>query len=166
MVMIPNPGKDHLLIQGCRPITLSNIVNKLAEKLVAKHLQNTQYLFHHLQYGSRGGRSALDAMMILMSEAERARNKGQHVTILGEDIVSAFNNVRTKECVVQIAKVDTDIAVYVERFLTRRTFTMQWDGRDREQVSIDQRFPQGSPLSPVLWLIYLLPVLKRTQGRF
>ena len=111
MVMIPEPVKDHSLVQGWRLITLSNTVNKLAEKLVAKQLQNIEYLFHDLQYGSRVGHSVVDALMILMSEAEWARNNGQHVTILGEDIVSAFNNVRTRECVERIAEVDTDIAV-------------------------------------------------------
>ena len=73
MVMIPKLGKHHSLVHGWRLITLANIVNKLAEKLVAQQFQNIEYLLHDLQYSSRTGRSAIDAMMILLSEAERAR---------------------------------------------------------------------------------------------
>ena len=36
IIMIPQPGKDRMLVKSWRPITLSNTIGKLAEKLVAE----------------------------------------------------------------------------------------------------------------------------------
>ena len=39
IIMIPKPGKDHARVKSWRPITLSNTIGKLAEKLVAEEVQ-------------------------------------------------------------------------------------------------------------------------------
>ena len=95
-----------------------------------------------------------------------ASKQGHHVTLLGEDIVSAFNNVRTKECVELIEAADPTLADYVRRFLASRKITIWWYNCDRGPVQMDQGCPQGSPLSPVLWLINLARTLKKTQQWF
>ena len=40
IIMIPKPGKDGALVKSWRPITLSNTIDKLAEKLVAEEVQS------------------------------------------------------------------------------------------------------------------------------
>lgn len=72
MVMIPKPKTDHSSTKRWQPIVLANTCSKLVEKCVAKLLQGLTALLHELQYGSRMGRSAVDALMILVSKAETA----------------------------------------------------------------------------------------------
>ena len=83
-------------LKGWRPIVLSNTVGKLAEKIVVDKLQTLTEGFHPLQYGSQKGRSAIDVMMLTISKAERGIKQRHQVTLLGEDVTSAFNNLRSE----------------------------------------------------------------------
>ena len=59
-------------------MVLSNTVGKLAEKcIVSGPLQNYTTLFHNRQYGSRKGRSAINAMMLTVPHAEQAIREGK-----------------------------------------------------------------------------------------
>lgn len=163
MVMIPKPGKDHSKVKGWRPIVLANTVGKLGEKLIADELQSQLQLFHNLQYGSRKGRSAIDSMMLTVSHAERAIKEGKKATLLGKDIVSTFNNVRKPRLMQLLRQGDTPkhLISYIQHFLTTRTFQLGWDGLTRGEAKMDEGTPQGSPLSPVIWLIYIAGTLSK-----
>jgi len=135
------------------------------DKLIAKELQAKTHLFHNLQYGPLVGRSAIDAMMLTLSTAEREIARGNRVTLLGKDIVSAFNNIRS-ETLLEILvanNVREETIEYIRRFLAPRSFNIGWDMkiRGRGRGHMHQGAPQGSPLSPVLWLIYIANTLKR-----
>ena len=86
MVMIPKTNKDHTLVKGWHPIALSNTVGKLVEKVVVDSLQSQNSLFLQLQYDSRKGGSAIDAIILTTSEAEQASWEGKQATLLGKDI--------------------------------------------------------------------------------
>lgn len=73
---------------------VANKFGKLGEMVVANMLQRQTHLFHNLQYGSRIQRSATDMRMIIASTAQKEIKKG-NVTLLGKDVVSVFNNIRT-----------------------------------------------------------------------
>ncbi|KAF8416605.1 hypothetical protein EV426DRAFT_685764 [Tirmania nivea] len=88
---------DHSKVKGWPPIVLANTVGKLGEKLIADELQSHLQLFHNLQYGLRKGRLAIDTMMLTLSHAERAIKQGKKATLLGKDIISAFNNGKMDE---------------------------------------------------------------------
>ena len=68
VVMIPKTGKDHSQAKGWRPIVLINCLLKLMDKVVANELQNLP-VFHHGQYGSRKGKSAMDMVIQATTEA-------------------------------------------------------------------------------------------------
>ena len=94
-------------------------------------------------------------------------NPAGRTTFPGKDIVSAFNMLK-KEGVIaglQHSHAPTRIISYVESFLAPRTFPVQWDGIVRGQATMHRGSPQGSPLSPVIWLIYITKLLKRAEER-
>jgi len=169
MVMIPKPGKDHTRVKGWRPIVLAQCVGKLGEKVIAQKLQEETRLFHHLQYGSRTGRSAIDALMLTKQLAEesilRPDQRLNHATSLGKDIVSAYNNANKSEILRAIAKHLPHLRDYVDRFLGERTFEIQWDNEFRGMARTNRWTPQGSPLSPVLWCISMAAPLARADRR-
>jgi len=165
MVMIPKPGKDHSSIQGWRPIVLSNTCSKLGEKVVADRLQRAHEGFHPLQYGSRRGRSATDAMALIISHTLRETRKGAKASLLGKDIVSAFNHLRHQPTLNKIRSCSPDNLAFVEQFLTPHHLQISWDGAPRGGAYMSEGTPQGSPLSPVLWLLFLADTLKRGDQR-
>ena len=73
---IPKPGKDHTQLKAWRPITLSNCIGKLGEKVVAEELQKANLLHRH-QFGSVKGRSAIDAVFREVTRVQQClSNKG------------------------------------------------------------------------------------------
>jgi len=166
MVMIPKPGKDRTRVKGWRPIVLANTAGKLTEKVVANGLQRQTTLFDDAQYGSRVNRSATSAMVIAVSTACKEIAKGNQVSLLGKDIVSAFNNVRATK----LLKILTEHnlikeAAFCKEYLLPRPFQILWDSETQGSASMDDGTVQGSPLSPVIWLIYIASTLKKADRR-
>ena len=62
--MISKPGKYRTLVKNWRPITLSNTIDKLAEKLVAEEVQGHEELWHKAAFAGRKGRVAMDSVML------------------------------------------------------------------------------------------------------
>jgi len=166
MAMVPKPGKPLHLVKSWRPIVLMNTVGKPNQKVMADRLQVHNGLFHNLQYGSSKHRLAIDSMMITVGKVERARAEGKRATLLGKDVVSAFNRVRADRLcgILERAGLHWE-AEYCRNFLGPRTFTISWDGSFMGTAHMDEGSPEGSPLSPVLWLIYIAETLRNAQGR-
>ena len=70
VVMIPKPGKDHQQAKAWRPINLINCIGKIGEKVVANRLQEAG-LLHDLQFGSVKERSSIDAIVRVVTRAQR-----------------------------------------------------------------------------------------------
>ena len=89
------------------------------------------------------------------NKTEEALGEGKHVTLLGKDIVSAFNQVRRTKLLQTLRSQSTPshLTRYVKDFLQPKTCQIGWDGQKRGTVTMGDGAPQGSPLSPVLWLI-------------
>ena len=102
--------------------------------------------------------------MILKPMVGKERDKQNQVTLLGKDITSAFNNLRRQPlCELLLDAGLTQEAEYCTRFLEPRTFQICWDRAARGKGSMTYGTPQGSPLSPVLWVLYFGRTLKRVD---
>jgi len=104
-------------------------------------------------------------MMLSVSRAEGALRNGQRATLLCKDIVLAFNNTGGQGVQEELdrAGCGTRIKKFVEHFLKPRTFQIGWDGLSRGSARMDEGTPQGSPISPVLLLIYIGSTVRRAQ---
>jgi len=142
--MIPKPGKDLALVKCWCPLAPANTVWKLSDKVIANYLQQL-YLFHDLQYGFRPGRSAIDLLMLIVSTAKVEMAKGAKVTLLGRDIISAFNNLRSGPLLHSLTQhyIHPPYGTYVSNFLRTRTFNIGWDGSMRGHDHMNQGVPQG-----------------------
>ena len=168
MIMVPKPAQDHSEVKGWRPIVLANTTGKLADKLVANQLQKINPLFHTLQYGSRQHRNATDCNLLAISLASKVRNSSGRASLLGKDVVSLFNNLQprqTLQAINQHSSKSPHLHSYISRFLSPRHFPVAWDGVVRGHADMTIGTPQGSPLSPVLWLTFIATILKRADHR-
>ena len=164
VVMIPKPGKDHREARVWRPINFFNCVGKLAEKVVANDLQQIAGLFHKYQFGCRRGRSTIEALFRAVVRSQRCLAKGGGVVWVMEDVQGGFQNVQWEVVRDRIKGTAAEGWLgWLKTFFRKREFTIEWDGKKRGQGRTNVGAPQGSPLSPVLFLIYMAPILEEME---
>ena len=54
---------------------------------------------------------------------------------------------------------------WLERFMSSREFEVAWNGGVRGRGVAANGVPQGSPLSPVLFLVFMAPILEEMERR-
>jgi len=159
MVMIVKPGQDHAKVKGWRPIVLLNMVGKLADKVIAQRLGERGELFHERPFAGRRGRGAIDSVMLM---DELRREIGGEV--YGRDIKSAFNFLDS-EVVREVLAEYGDLWEYVDHFLRPREFEVGVDGRKIGKGTMVGGTPQGSPLSPALFTIYMSAMVWKAEKK-
>ena len=166
VVFIPKPGKDHTQLKAWSPITLINCICKLGEKVVAEELQQANFLHRH-RFGSVKGRSAIDAAFRRVTRVQRClSNKGSAGWRLW-DVKGVFQNVRKQEVLEKIdkSKHGNQWKGWVKNFFREREFSMEWDGVTKGRGRTNVGVPQGSPLSPVIFLIFMAPILEEMEAK-
>ena len=51
----------------------------------------------------------------------------------------------------------------VKGFFRARKFKLEWDRKTRGRGKTNLRAPQGSPLSPIIFLIWMAPIIKKME---
>ena len=61
--------------------------------------------------------------------------------------------------------VNKNLVGWTERFMRDRRVIMSVDGQDSEPISVTTGLPQGSPISPVLFAIYIAEIHGAVKGQ-
>ncbi|HKT21438.1 MAG TPA: reverse transcriptase family protein, partial [Nitrososphaerales archaeon] len=171
-VIIPKPGKpDYSTPKAYRPIALLNCLGKILEKLMAQRLAyyaERFALLHKDQIGGRPQRSAIDAALALSHRIDDAKNRKEHTSALFMDVRGAFDNVSRSRLVSTMKEMGLPPPVikWTNHFLTDRLTALAFDGRQEALSPVTTGIPQGSPTSPILFLIYLQPLFDKLTRRF
>jgi len=154
VVMIPKPEKDHIKTKGWRPINLINCIGKLGEKMVADKLQELGLLYRY-QFGSVKGRSATEAALRVVTRAQRYMAAEGVVGWNFWDVKGGFQNVREEDMIRELEKSQEGKKwiPWVKEFFRVRKFELEWDGKVQGKGKTNIWALQGSPLSPVIFLI-------------
>jgi len=164
VVMIPKPGKDHSKTKGWRPINLINCIGKLGEKVVADRLQESGLLHRH-QFGSVKGRSATEAALRVVTRAQRCMAAEGAVGWNFWDVKGGFQNVREEDVIRELEKSEEGKKwiPWVKEFFRAREFDLEWDGKIQGKGKTNIGAPQGSPLSLVIFLIWMAPIITKME---
>ena len=170
IVPIPKPNKtDYRLGKAYCPISLLECCGKLLEKIVAKRILLEANQFHLLpssQFGSQDFHSIVDAAMCL-THSIQACVKTSHVgALILFNIQGFFNNLHV-DCLTQLVislGFAPSLCRWVRSFLTDRHVTMSINGEPSPELVLNHGTPQGSPLSPLLSTIYLIPLLHLAES--
>jgi len=154
MVMLPKPGKDHERVKGWRPIVLANTVGKLAEKVIAQELQEREMLWHERAFAGRKGRGAVDSVMLMAMIMEK-HPEGE---VIGRDAQSAFNTLR-RDHTAELLKDQGWLGEWIDDWLIPRTLEVEVGGKVIGTTTMTGGTPQGSPLSPALFTVYMSSVV-------
>ena len=171
-VILKKQGKpDYSLPKAYRIITLLNCLGKVAEKIMATRLSYLSQISDLLdtdQTGGRKQRSAIDAVMALTHDIELAWNQKDTLSCLLLDVKGAFDHVSTKQLlrIMSELHLPTQVQTWTKSFLEKRKAGLAFDGEKQRIQDIEIGIPQGSPISPVLFLIYIRFLFPKIKAKF
>jgi len=84
--------------------------------------------------------------------------RNRHIAgVLLMEIKAAFPSVEKGRLVklIKVRQMDGDLRQWTESFLSERTVEMIIECNAMESHPVEARVPQGSPVSPILFVIYI-----------
>ncbi|KAF5634256.1 hypothetical protein F52700_5978 [Fusarium sp. NRRL 52700] len=177
--MLPKSGKDSYdSVNSWRPIALLSVLGKLYEKILAERLKKfvVDYdLLPETQYGAPGKSTthAIQSMIGVIHKAwSRKLNKKlkkrwklirEKVTMMGLDVSGAYNCVDPALLLQMLADlgVPESFLRIMHSYFSHRIVKLKLPQSTSAAFYMLIGIPQGSPLSPLLFLIFTAPLLRK-----
>jgi len=172
-VIVPKPGKSsYTLPKSYRPISLQSCFGKLLESIVAKRLIGAALrcgATHPSQMGAQPENSAVDALLRTITPIATAISKKitkegtPRPAVLIHDIEGAFNQVHpsTLREVMYQRRMPKYLTNWISAFNTERKIAFGFDQQSEDPQPYLCGLPQGSPVSPILFLIFSNAMLEK-----
>jgi hypothetical protein len=159
-VALRKPGKDdYSQPTSYRPIALLNTLGKALEAIIANRLTYLANTYHLLPSRHTGGcklASTDHAIHLLLQRIHEAWADGKVASLLLLDVSGAFDNVSRQRLLHNLRKrqINQTLVRWIDSFLSERTSTLKLQEYTAPAAPIQTGIPQGSPLSPILYLFY------------
>lgn len=180
-IIIRKPGKaTYNSPKSWRPIALLSVIGKIYERIL-NDIIVLAAIEHDLlpgtQYGAPGGNTtrALQDMLAVFYDAYASRKLDTNklfkrrfkVSLLGLDMASAFDTVPRIKVIQELARKGYPqwLLEIIHSFLSNRTTSLKLPRSHSEEFYVNIGIPQGSPLSPILFLFFAAPLLERIHAR-
>jgi hypothetical protein len=158
--IIRKTDKDSYSLPGSyRPIALLSCLGKFFESILTKRItfwaENNDVLADG-HFGGRAGRSTDDANLFLTSWIRQKWREKKIVSALFLDVKSAFPTV-IKERLLNHLKIKNAPPYFlsiISNFLSDRSTSLKMEDYLSTSFPLKCGLPQGSPLSPILYIIY------------
>ena len=168
IIPLKKPGKDdYTAARSWRPISLLATLGKVLESVIAErisHAVETYGLLPTNHFGARKQRSAEQALVLLQEQIYTAWRGRRIFSLISFDVKGAYNGV-CKERLIQRMRargIPEKLLQWVDAFCSERTATIQINGQSSLSRSLRQAgLPQGSPLSPILFLFFNADLVQR-----
>ncbi|KPM46545.1 hypothetical protein AK830_g65 [Neonectria ditissima] len=166
LVMVRKQGKEANLPESWRPIALLSCMGKLMEKIVAirmlRALQSEPHLLPATQFGCRSTTQAIQYLLEIVYSSW-SDNIFNCVTILCTDMSNAYNILIRSMLLQSLSdkRMPPWIVDFILSFLSHRSGSFHLPGITSDTFELNTGIPQGSPLSPILFLIFAAPLLEK-----
>jgi hypothetical protein len=150
---------DYSVPEAWRPIALLNTLGKVLECVIAQQilsLSEEHSLLPAQHMWARPGRSIDTALDFLVQQIHATwQNKDGVATLLLLNMTGAFDRVIPARLLhnMRDGKIPQWIVKWVGRFIINGTTTLCMPGYNTDAFPTNTGIPQGSPLSPILFLI-------------
>ncbi len=159
VVMLPKPGKDIRSLKGWRPVSMLNVLGKFQERIIAKNLYRvaeTNSLFPDEQSGFRKDRETTEQVMRLADDAKAGMDVGHVTTAVYLDIEGAFDCIWHDGLRYKLLEANLPVQMvrWLSDYIRDRTFCVNLPSAQSVSKPIDAGVPQGSCVSPALFLLF------------
>ena len=159
-VVLRKQGKsDYQLAKSYRPVALLNTLGKFLEAVVARRISyavESEGLLPKTHLGGRRGISTDHAIHNMIDRIKTAWGKGKPVvSLLMLDVSGAYDNVSHDRLLHNLRKRRLgQLVPWVKAFLSHRSTRIRMPEGTSDRILTPTGIPQGSPISPILYLIY------------
>lgn len=157
--LIPKHGKDPHNPQNYRPISLLEVPGKIFERIINQRLRihlETENLHNKYQYGFRNNRGTTQALALITEQIANNKADGKQCHLTLRDISKAFDKVWHRG--LQYKILNLNLPILLEKllcnFLKDRSAKIKLENHLGNIFNISCGVPQGSVLSPTLFIIY------------
>lgn len=164
---------DKLQAHNYRPITLTSLVCKIAEKIIQAKMFEFAVKYSILppqQHGFIPGRSVITNLLTCVNDWTISINQGSPVDIIYLDFAKAFDRVPRKRLLKKLHNhgIRGDLLSWIEAYLSHRSFQVRVGGDLSAPHPVVSGVPQGSTLGPLLFLLYTadLPSIIKSRSAF
>ena len=163
-VVLDKPGKpSYGSPSSFRIIVLIQTCSKILERIIAARLlvaARLRGLLHRNQCGSLPGLSTYDACLTLTNDINTLQRPRLKVSSLCLDIKAGFDHVdnNTLARILREGGIPPYLVSWVVSFLGERSCTLIFHGAPGTPAPVNVGAPQGSPISPLLFLLYVAPL--------
>lgn len=170
VIFLRKPGKaDYSHTSAYRPITISSYIGKLLERVLEARIRNfveSNGLIPTTQHGFRSNNSTTTYLTKLITTVQHNIASKERVAGVFLDLQKAFDSVWLDGMLFRLMEIGIGgpLLGLLSSFLNGRTITLTVNGfiSDRRPVTVG--LPQGSVLSPLLFIIFIRDMLAETEG--
>ena len=152
------------------------MLGKGLERLVARRLAWTavrEKIIHPQYIAALPGRSAVDLAAAVIHDVEESWARGKVATLLTLDVRGAFDAVLPGRLIRRLHEQGwpSNVMRWVASFISQRSAAVRLDSETGTTVQIQSGLPQGSPTSPILFMLFMQPLFTlgsrdRKRARF
>jgi Ribonuclease HI len=155
--------KDYRMPKSYRPVALLNTLGKLLESVIATRIAWAAEEKGILPKGHLGGRKGVSvdhAIQLILDRVYKAWGIDRKVSMLLLDVSGAYDNVSHERLLYNIKKLGLGHFVpWTQSFLQGRSTRIRLPGFLSDQIPTPTGIPQGSPISPILFLLFNTPLV-------
>ena len=158
--------QQKLSASGWRPISLLNTVGKIFETVISSRITaaaEEHNLLPAEQMGNRANRSTILAIQVLIEAVRSAWDRKGVASLLQLDLKGAFDTVSHDHLLHSLRQLGypPKTVRWIKSYLTARSARLRFDGQESDKIEIKTGVPQGSPLSPILFILFIGSLYKR-----
>ena len=169
---IHKKNKNPEAVSSYRPISLTSVIGKWLERMITnrlRHFLETKQLLNQAQAGFRARRSTEDQLITLSQTISHGFHskaiKRTLITLI--DYSQAFDTVWRNNLLMKMVnmKIPNRFMRWIQNWMSNRLAYVTVNQKTSKRNLMEQGVPQGSVLSPLLFIVYINDITKNLEPR-